>query len=521
MPQTTPHLALPLIAAAQAGKHVTHNEALADLDTLVQLACLDKDRTAPPAAPAEGDRYLVAAAAPTGAWTGLSGRIVRFQDGAWAGFVPKPGWLAYVLDEADLYVFDGAAWTSVTRSLSVLQNLALLGLGTLADAGTPFAAKLNAALWTARGTAEGGTGDLRTVLNKASAGNVLSLLLQTGFSGRAEIGLVGDDGLTAKVSADGAAWAYAWRVQPSSGFVGFGSGAAPNGPAPAAPLFVSGSSSNALLQLESYSGSAPPVVNITARIARGTPAAPVGILAGDRFFGFFGRGYQASGGWSNNMVTFNGAAEEDFTATAQGTLVDFQTTEIGTVIRRTVVRFRGNGALELIPRTAVPTLGVGAGQIVFDGTAAAFKGYNGTRWSRLTNLPRFSASLSANATIAAATWTKVAFNTADVNDQGAFVTATSRFVAPEPGTYTFGAGLAFRKTVSATPTAFQAQFYRNGAAAGRSRAATGLVDAVSTVTLTATLALNAGDTVEVFAHFTGAEGGIVAADSGFWGLAVP
>ena len=43
MPDTTPHLGLPLIAASQAQKHVTHNEALGLLDTLVQLACLDKD----------------------------------------------------------------------------------------------------------------------------------------------------------------------------------------------------------------------------------------------------------------------------------------------------------------------------------------------------------------------------------------------------------------------------------------------------------------------------------------------
>ena len=43
----TANLALPLMAAAQAQKHVTHNEALVALDTLAQLAVLDKDLTAP------------------------------------------------------------------------------------------------------------------------------------------------------------------------------------------------------------------------------------------------------------------------------------------------------------------------------------------------------------------------------------------------------------------------------------------------------------------------------------------
>jgi len=52
----TPHLGLPTLAAAQAQKHVTHNEALHRLDALVMLAVADRDLAAPPAAPAEGDR---------------------------------------------------------------------------------------------------------------------------------------------------------------------------------------------------------------------------------------------------------------------------------------------------------------------------------------------------------------------------------------------------------------------------------------------------------------------------------
>ena len=35
---STPHLALPLIAAAQAQKHVTHNEAIASLETAERIA---------------------------------------------------------------------------------------------------------------------------------------------------------------------------------------------------------------------------------------------------------------------------------------------------------------------------------------------------------------------------------------------------------------------------------------------------------------------------------------------------
>ena len=59
MSDATTHLLLPYILAAQAQKHVTHNEALRLLDGLVQLSVLDRDLTAPPGSPADGDRYIV------------------------------------------------------------------------------------------------------------------------------------------------------------------------------------------------------------------------------------------------------------------------------------------------------------------------------------------------------------------------------------------------------------------------------------------------------------------------------
>ena len=62
MSDTTTHLLLPYLLAAQAQKHVTHNEALRLLDGLVQLSVLDRDLTAPvrPTIPSDGDRYIVA-----------------------------------------------------------------------------------------------------------------------------------------------------------------------------------------------------------------------------------------------------------------------------------------------------------------------------------------------------------------------------------------------------------------------------------------------------------------------------
>ena len=53
------NLALPYLAPSQAQKHITHNEALRILDSVVQLAVVSQDQTAPPAQPQEGARYII------------------------------------------------------------------------------------------------------------------------------------------------------------------------------------------------------------------------------------------------------------------------------------------------------------------------------------------------------------------------------------------------------------------------------------------------------------------------------
>jgi hypothetical protein len=75
MSETT-NLALPLMEAAQAQKHVTHNEALRCIDTLLQLSVLEREIGTPPGAPLDGQRWIVQAApSPTGAWAGHGGHV--------------------------------------------------------------------------------------------------------------------------------------------------------------------------------------------------------------------------------------------------------------------------------------------------------------------------------------------------------------------------------------------------------------------------------------------------------------
>jgi hypothetical protein len=219
----TPHLALPLLAAAQAQKHVTHNEALFALDALVHLAVKESGRTHAPASPTEGDRYLVGAGA-SGAFASHDGEIALFDLGIWRFFAPRPGWRTYVEAEDKIAVFDGFAWRDLGHYSRDLGRVERLGIGAAPDNLNRFTAKLNAALFAAMTSAEGGTGDLRFVLNKGEAINVLSQLYQRGFSGRAEAGLIGTDDFSIRVSPDGNQWHDALLVDRNTGLVSFPSG---------------------------------------------------------------------------------------------------------------------------------------------------------------------------------------------------------------------------------------------------------------------------------------------------------
>lgn len=86
---------------------------LQKLGAIAQLAVLDRDLTAPPAAPADGDRYIVAAAA-TDAWAGHDGEIAIWSADAeaWLFYPPQVGWLCYIADEEVLSAYKAAGWSA-------------------------------------------------------------------------------------------------------------------------------------------------------------------------------------------------------------------------------------------------------------------------------------------------------------------------------------------------------------------------------------------------------------------------
>src|SRR6185437_3620544 len=217
MTTETPRVRLPFIAAAQAQKHVTHNEALAELDALIGACFLDRDLTTAPSSPSDGDAYLVKVAA-TGEWAGQEGKIAFCLDGDWRFYAPFAGLVALVADENRFIAFDGTSWNDYAVYIP-LDNVAQLGVNTSADSTNKFAVKSNAVLFAALEAASGGTGDIRLTVNKEASTDTASLLFQDGFSGRAEIGLAGDDDFHFKVSPDGSAWTEAVTIDKTSGLV--------------------------------------------------------------------------------------------------------------------------------------------------------------------------------------------------------------------------------------------------------------------------------------------------------------
>lgn len=221
----TPNLVFPLLAAAQSQKHVTVNDGLMMLDSLVQLSVLSKTTTAPPGSPATGDRYIVPAGA-TGAWSGHTNKVAAYVDGAWKMFTSKAGWQAWCTGDNKLYVYSGTTWDDIASAggftpASKLNDstLALLGIKTTADTSNRLAVKSNGVLF-ANDDVTPGTGDMRVTMSKSAAAKDLGFTLQTAYSTRALFGLLADDNFTLKVSPNGSTFYSAISISKDNGHVG-------------------------------------------------------------------------------------------------------------------------------------------------------------------------------------------------------------------------------------------------------------------------------------------------------------
>lgn len=213
----TARLDLPFIMAGQALKHITHNDALEKLDALVQPIVQSRLLTTPPTTPLPGEAWIVPSSA-TGAWAGHGDEIAAFQSGAWRFYDPAEGWQVFDRHADALLIYSGSVWVPVAALGSGLPQL---GINTSADGTNRLAVSAAATLLTHAGNGH------QLKLNKAAAAETASLLFQSNWSGRAEMGLMGDDAWRIKVSATGASWVDAITINATTGAASFAAGPRP------------------------------------------------------------------------------------------------------------------------------------------------------------------------------------------------------------------------------------------------------------------------------------------------------
>jgi hypothetical protein len=220
MVQTT-RLQLPLIAAAQAQKHVTHNEAVMRLDGLVQMTAKSYTTAAQPGAPSDGDLYLLPSGKTGSDWGGYSNHAVaHYYDGVWHQYHPNAGWLCWVQDTSVLYYYTGSAWSAVPLPTSLAD-------GTASAPGLAFAADTNTGLYRIGadqlGIATGGT--LRRTISTSAETPTLpqqgadgsAATPQYGFSADTDNGLYRSTTNTPAMAAGGSAahlWSLLGNTQP-------------------------------------------------------------------------------------------------------------------------------------------------------------------------------------------------------------------------------------------------------------------------------------------------------------------
>lgn len=200
----TANLNLMLVAANQAQKEVTVNTALTTIDAILNCGAISFGVDTPPVSPIAGDLYIIGSS-PTGAWADKANQIAYYQSG-WKFIVPKESMAIWVNDEDVLYRWDGSIWSDAHFKL---------GINTSADNINKLAVKSEAVLFDNDG------GNAQVKVNKNAAPDTASHLFQSGYSGRAEFGLVGDDDFQVKVSPDGSSWHQSYIISRTSGEISF------------------------------------------------------------------------------------------------------------------------------------------------------------------------------------------------------------------------------------------------------------------------------------------------------------
>lgn len=109
MADQTPRFKAPYIHSSQSQKEVSHNMALNLLDMVIQPALETMSLSTPPASPAEGQLWIVGAAA-TGDWTGQEDNLAQYIGASWNFYIPFEGFKVWLKDSMVEARFLSGVW---------------------------------------------------------------------------------------------------------------------------------------------------------------------------------------------------------------------------------------------------------------------------------------------------------------------------------------------------------------------------------------------------------------------------
>ncbi|WP_050525535.1 DUF2793 domain-containing protein [Pseudorhodobacter aquimaris] len=210
MSDQSARLSLPYLAPSQAQKHVTHNEALKILDLLVQPTVQAFGAVTPPVSPLVGQVWSLGAG-PTGDWADQPEMLAAWNGDAWLFLAPQEGWQFLDVSDGSLWRFGVSGWARLAPT--ELENLTGVGINTGSDPTNRLSVASAATLLTHEGAGH------QLKINKSDALDTASLLFQTDWFGRAEMGTAGSDDFSIKVSPDGASWINALSIGASTGLL--------------------------------------------------------------------------------------------------------------------------------------------------------------------------------------------------------------------------------------------------------------------------------------------------------------
>jgi hypothetical protein len=120
----TPRLEVTEHEQSQALQVEVANEAYRVLEAFGNATHFkSRTTTAQPGSPADGDVYLLPASSTGADWAGHDGEIAIFVNTAWVFKDAKEGFLAWIDDDDELLVYDGAAWSPPIAGISELDDV--------------------------------------------------------------------------------------------------------------------------------------------------------------------------------------------------------------------------------------------------------------------------------------------------------------------------------------------------------------------------------------------------------------